>query len=84
MNFLCTINQSSDNLLINYLNLIKERSSCSEMFCKKVVLRSFYKIFKNTFFQRIPQVAAFERVNADEAAFLRSVAVGTENISCEA
>ena len=84
MNFLCKVNQSSDDLLINYLNLIKERSSCLEVFCKKVVLRNFCKIFKNTFFQRIPLVAASESVNAYEAAFLCHVAVEMENISCEA
>ena len=67
MSFLCNINQSLAELLINYLNLIKERSSCSEVFCKKSVLRNFCKIFKNTFFQRIPLVAASKRVNADEA-----------------
>ena len=38
------------------------------------------KTFKNAFFQRIPQVAASERLNADEAAPLCSVAVGKENI----
>ena len=67
MNFLCNINQSFADLLINYLNLIKERGSCSEVFCKKDVLRNFAKIFKNTFFQRISLVSASERVNADEA-----------------
>ena len=41
-------------------------------------------MFKNTFFQRIPLVAASERVNADEAAPMCSVAVGKENISGEA
>ena len=40
-------------------------------------------MFKNTFFQRIPLVAASERVNADEAAPMYSVAVGKENISGE-
>ena len=59
MNFLCNINQYFAELLINYLSLIKERSSCSEVLCKKGV---------NTFFQRIPLVAASERVNADKAA----------------
>ena len=39
MNFLYNINQYFAALLINYLNLITERSSCSEMFCKKDVLR---------------------------------------------
>ena len=68
MNILCNINQFFADLLINYLNLIKERSYCSEVFCKKGVLRNFCKIFKNIFFQRIPLVAASERVNADEAA----------------
>ena len=57
MNFLCNINQSFADLLINYLNLIKEKSSCSEVFCKKGVLSKFCKM-----------VAASERVNADEAA----------------
>ena len=72
MNFLCNINQSFADLLINYLNLIKERSSCFEMFCK------------NTFFQRIPLVATSESVNADQTAPMCSVAVGKENISGEA
>ena len=61
MNFLCNINQSFTDVLINYLNLIKERSSCSEVFCKKGVLRNFAK------YLRTPLVAASERVNADEA-----------------
>ena len=39
MNFLYNINQYFAALLVNYLNLITERSSCSEMFCKKDVLR---------------------------------------------
>ena len=41
-------------------------------------------MFKNTFFQRIPLVAASERVNADETDAMCSVAVGKENISGEA
>ena len=61
------------------------------MFCKKGVLRNFEK-FLRTSFQRIPLVAASERVNADEAAAtspplspaLCSVAVGKEDISGEA
>ena len=61
MNFLCNINQSFTDALINYLNLIKERSSCSEVFCKKGVLRNFAK------YLRTPLVTASERVNADEA-----------------
>ena len=44
----------------------------------------FKKIFKKTFFQRTPLVAASEKVNADEAAPLCSVAVGKENINDEA
>ena len=40
-------------------------------------------MFKNTLFQRIPLLAACERVNADEAAPMCSVAVGKENISGE-
>ena len=55
---------------------------------KEAVVRrcsvNFCKIFKNTFFQRIPLVAASERVTADEAAPLCSVAVKKENISGEA
>ena len=39
MNFLCNINQSFADLLMNYLNLIKERSNCSEVLRKKGVLR---------------------------------------------
>ena len=41
-------------------------------------------MFKNSFFQRIPLVAASERVNVDEAAPLCSVAVGKESISGKA
>ena len=63
MNVLCNINQPFADLLINYPNLIKERSSCLEMFCKTGVLRNFAKILRT----RIPLVAASERVNADEA-----------------
>ena len=80
MNFLCNINQSFADLLINYLDLIKERSSCSEVFFKKGVLRSFAKFLRTLFFQRIPLVAASERLNADEAAPCVSVDVGKENI----
>ena len=83
MNFLCNINQSFADLLTNYLNLIKERSSCLEVSCKKGVLRNFAK-FLNTFFQRVSLVATSERVNGDEAPPLCSVAVGKENISGEA
>ena len=71
MNFLCTINQSFADLcdlLINYLNSIKERSSCSEAFCKKGVLRNFARFLRTTFFQRIPLADTPERVNADKAA----------------
>ena len=78
MSFLCDINQSFADLLINYLNLMKERSSYSEVFCKKGVLRNFTNVL------RTPLVAAFERVNADEAAPLCSVAAGKKNISGEA
>ena len=51
MNFLCDINQSFADLLINYLNLIKERSSCLEVFCKKVVLENFTKFLRTPFFK---------------------------------
>ena len=51
MNFLCNINQSFADLLKNYLNLIKERSSCSEVFCKKDVLRNFAKFLRTPFFK---------------------------------
>ena len=54
------------------------------MFCKTGVFRNFAKNFKNTFFQRIPLVATSERVNANKAAPLCSVAGGKENISGEA
>ena len=84
MNFLCNINQSFTGLLTSYLNLIKERSSCLEVCSVKKVFFEIWKIFKNTFFQRIPLVAASKRVNAEEAAPLCSVAVGMENISGEA
>ena len=67
MNFLCSINQSFDDLLINYLNLIKGRSSCLGVFCKNGVLRIFAKFLRTPFFQRMPLVAASERVNAEEA-----------------
>ena len=49
MNSLCNINKSFADLLINYLNLIKERSSCSEVFCRKGVLRNFAKFLRTTF-----------------------------------
>ena len=49
------------------------------MFCKKGVLRSFAKFLRIPFF-----LAASERVNADEAVPLCSVAFGKENISSEA
>ena len=51
MNFLCNINQSFADLLITYLNLIKERRSCSEVFCKKGVLRNFAKFLRTPFFK---------------------------------
>ena len=51
MNFLCNINQSFANLLINYLNLINERSSCTEVFCKKGVPRNFAKFLRTPFFK---------------------------------
>ena len=43
MNFLGNINQSFADLLINYLNLIKKNSSCSDEFCKKGILTNFAK-----------------------------------------
>ena len=51
MNFLCNINQSFADLLINYLHLIKERGSCSEVFCKKGALRNFAKFLRTPFFK---------------------------------
>ena len=51
MNFLCNINQSFADLLINSVNLIKERRSCSEVFCKKGVLRNFAKFLRTPFFK---------------------------------
>ena len=51
MNFLCNINQSFADLLINYLNLIKERNSCSEVFCKKGVIKNFAKFLGTPFFK---------------------------------
>ena len=54
------------------------------MFYKKSALRNFAKFLRTPFFQRIPLVAASERVNAEEAAQLCSVAVGKENICGEA
>ena len=51
MNFLRNINQSFADLLINYLNLIKERSSCSEVFCKKGVLANSAKFLRTPFFK---------------------------------
>ena len=36
------------------------------MFYKKGALRNFAKFLRTPFFQRIPLVAASERVNADE------------------
>ena len=51
MNFLRNINKSFADLLINYLNLIKERSSCSEVFCKKGVLRNFAEFLRIPLFK---------------------------------
>ena len=51
MNFLCNISQSFADLLINYLNLIKERGSCSEVLCEKGVLRNLKKILRTPFFK---------------------------------
>ena len=82
-NFLCNINQSFADLLINYQNLIKERTSCSDVFCKKGVLINFGKLLKTPFFEKYV-VAASQRVNADEAGPLCSEAVRKENISGEA
>ena len=50
----------------------------------KKVFSEILQKFKNTFFQRIPLVAASESVNADEADPLSSVAVEKEYISSEA
>ena len=60
---------------------MKERSSCSEVFCGKSVLRNFAKFLRTLFFQIIPLVVASERVNADETAPLCSVAVGKETLA---
>ena len=57
---------------------MKERTSCSEVFCKKDVLRNFAKFLKDTFFQIIPLVAASERVSPDKASLQCSVAVEKE------
>ena len=54
MNFLCKINQCFADLLINYLNLIKERGSCSEVFCEKGVLINFAKFLRKAFFKEYP------------------------------
>ena len=51
MNFFCNINQSFSDLLINYLNLIKERSSCLEVLFKKDVFRNFAKFLETPFFK---------------------------------
>ena len=51
MDFLCNTSHSFADLVINYLNLIKERSSCLEEFCKKGVLRSFTKFVRTPFFK---------------------------------
>ena len=51
MNFSCNINQSFTDLLINYLTLIKERNSCSEVLCKKGVLRHVAKFLRTPFFK---------------------------------
>ena len=51
MNFLCNINQSFADLLINYMNLTKEKSSSSEVFCKKGVLRNFAEFLRTPFFK---------------------------------
>ena len=51
MNFLCNINQPSADLLISYLNIIKERGRCSEVFCKKGVLRNFAIFLRTPFFK---------------------------------
>ena len=84
MNFLCNINQSFADLLINYLNLIIRKKQLFGGLLQKRCSWKFCKIFKNTLFQGIPLVAASERVNADEIAHLCSVAVGKENSSGEA
>ena len=83
MNSLCNINQFFADLVINFQNLIKKVAVARRCSVKRVFLE-IWKIFKNTFFQRIPLVAASKRVNAEEAAPLCSVAVGMENISGEA
>ena len=51
---------------------MKERRSCSEVFYKKGALRKFEKNFKSTFCQRIPLVAASERVNESLPPFFCS------------
>ena len=48
------------------------------------MLLEILQSFKEHLFQRIPLVAASEKVNADEAAPLCSAAVIKENISGEA
>ena len=47
MNFLCNINQSFADLL----DFLQERRSCSEVFCKKGVLRNFAKFLRTPFFK---------------------------------
>ena len=51
MNFLCNTNQSFADLIINYLSLIKERSSCPEVFCKEGILRNIAKFLRTPFFK---------------------------------
>ena len=54
------------------------------MFCKKDLLRNFAKFLRTPSFKEYLMMAASERVNADEAAPLCSVAVGKQNIGGEA
>ena len=51
MNFLCNTNQCFADLLINYLNLLNERSSCLVMFCRKGVLRNSAKLLRTRVFK---------------------------------
>ena len=78
MNFLCNINQSFADLLINYLNLIKERSSCLTVWrcsVKKVFLEILQN-FEEYLFSKIltgVDISHYSRRDLKSVAFLVSL-----------
>ena len=64
--------------------IIKERCSCSKVFCKEGVLGNFAKLLRTPFFKEYLWWLLLKKVNADEATLQCSVAVGEENVSGEA